>query len=572
MANYVDEAIAARKSGYDETQGFFDRQTMRKAGQAMAQGNRAGAAGELYGAGMIDAGRTLEQEGRNIEADTRKARMEDQELANNERKQKAEFLKQAATVLRQIPTEARAEAFTGKVAPALKAMGIPDDIIAQAGQHLDDTSLQTFIGEVNKAAEQYTLAPGSKRFDANGRLIAEAPFAPEYQKVGAGETLVEIGGGVGGGGDFGSHIGPMLEREGGFVASDGASGAPANFGINQRANPDIDVRNLTRDQAAQLYKERYWDAVGADQIPPEARAAVFDAAVNQGVDTAKQMWQQSGGDLGRFNDLRLQRYRQTPGYDKYGKSWERRVAETGGGARVIAQGQPKPEKSDAPSGYRWTAQGDLEAIPGGPAAEKAKGATKLAPQDSKYISEARTSAQQLSATVPLVDRFIELNTKVWTGGALGNNTLAGAAAMFDPRVAEMKAITDRLTPAMRQGMPGAASDRDVAMFQSATVGLGKPGPANQSVARALKAGAKRQADYVAFLENYAKENGSLLGAQEEWDAYAAANPMFDQDDKGNLTIRKQTPWRQYFGTSGGPAAAKGSSPASRPSLDQIFGQ
>lgn len=150
MANYVDEAIAARKSGYDETQGFFDRQTMRKAGQAMAQGNRAGAAGELYGAGMIDAGRTLEQEGRNIEADTRKARMEDRELANNERKQKAEFLKQAATVLRQIPNEARAEAFTGKVAPALKAMGIPDDIIAQAGQHLDDTSLQTFIGEVEK--------------------------------------------------------------------------------------------------------------------------------------------------------------------------------------------------------------------------------------------------------------------------------------------------------------------------------------------------------------------------------------------------------------------------------------
>jgi hypothetical protein len=32
-----------------------------------------------------------------------------------------------------------------------------------------------------EANEQYTLAPGSKRFDAMGKLVAEAPFAPEYR-------------------------------------------------------------------------------------------------------------------------------------------------------------------------------------------------------------------------------------------------------------------------------------------------------------------------------------------------------------------------------------------------------
>lgn len=31
----------------------------------------------------------------------------------------------------------------------------------------------------NEQAESYTLAPGSRRFDANGQLIAEAPFAPK---------------------------------------------------------------------------------------------------------------------------------------------------------------------------------------------------------------------------------------------------------------------------------------------------------------------------------------------------------------------------------------------------------
>ena len=244
MANYVDEAIAARKSGYDETQGFFDRQTMRKAGQAMAQGNRAAAAGELYGAGMIDAGRTLEQEGRNIEADTRKARMEDQELANNERKQKAEFLKQAATVLRQIPTQARAEAFTGKVAPALKAMGIPDDIIAQAGQHLDDTSLQTFIGELDNQVKLFNTSsgvvavnPAALQQDINDpnatRVVYQDPLYKPYREAQIEATQARAGASqasaaasraraakTGGGGKRGA-------------ASSGSPGLPAGFVLDR---------------------------------------------------------------------------------------------------------------------------------------------------------------------------------------------------------------------------------------------------------------------------------------------------------------------------------------------------
>lgn len=160
MANAIEDAIRARQSGYDETQGFFDRETSKRAGRAMAQGDRAAAADELYGAGMIDAGRTLEQEGRQVASDDRRARLEDQKLAREQQEQSATFLKQAATVLRQIPTEARAEAYVSKVAPALKAMGIPDDIIAQAGQHLDDMSLQTFIGEVDNQVKLFNTSSG----------------------------------------------------------------------------------------------------------------------------------------------------------------------------------------------------------------------------------------------------------------------------------------------------------------------------------------------------------------------------------------------------------------------------
>jgi hypothetical protein len=80
-------------------------------------------------------------------------------------------------------------------------------------------------------------------------------------------------------GGFNSVIDPLLKREGGFVARDGRSGAPANFGINQKYNPDVDVRNLTPDKAKELYRSRYWNAIDGDNLPPEAQAAVFDAVV-----------------------------------------------------------------------------------------------------------------------------------------------------------------------------------------------------------------------------------------------------------------------------------------------------
>jgi hypothetical protein len=186
---------------------------------------------------------------------------------------------------------------------------------------------------------------------------------------------------MGGAGGFDAVIDPLLQREGGFVAKDGRSGAPANFGINQRYNPDVDVRNLTPEKAKELYRSRYWDAIGGDQLPPEAQAAVFDAAVNQGPQRAMQWWRQSGGDLNRFNQLRLQHYRSRPDYAQNGKSWEARVAETGGGLqggagqdtvgglpgyRQVQAAQPKVTERwvDLPGGgQRNTVTGKTEGLP-----------------------------------------------------------------------------------------------------------------------------------------------------------------------------------------------------------------
>lgn len=94
------------------------------------------------------------------------------------------------------------------------------------------------------------------------------------------------------------------QHEGGFAAHD-ANNAPVNFGINQAANPDVDVRALTLDSAMQLAKTRYWDKSGAAGLSPDLAAAHFDTFyINPSV--ATRILQQSGGDPQRYMDLRQQ--------------------------------------------------------------------------------------------------------------------------------------------------------------------------------------------------------------------------------------------------------------------------
>lgn len=98
------------------------------------------------------------------------------------------------------------------------------------------------------------------------------------------------------GNSFDTAVSSLLKREGGYNASDGKSGAPVNFGINQRANPDIDVKGLTRERAVELYRERYWKAIGGDNLPPATALVALDAAALQGVGVAKKLISETNGD------------------------------------------------------------------------------------------------------------------------------------------------------------------------------------------------------------------------------------------------------------------------------------
>lgn len=115
-----------------------------------------------------------------------------------------------------------------------------------------------------------------------------------------------------------------------LVANDGGKGA-SKFGINQSANPDIDVQNLTREQAIQVYKQRYWDAIGADALPENMRLAAFDTAVNFGVTKARAMLEQAAGDPRKLADLRAAEHDRLVSadpntYGRYAEGWKQRDA------------------------------------------------------------------------------------------------------------------------------------------------------------------------------------------------------------------------------------------------------
>lgn len=162
-------------------------------------------------------------------------------------------------------------------------------------------------------------------YDENGQFVVDYRD-PEAFTLNEGQTRFQGGGGVPPSGGFESfYEGFLAPAEGGFVASDGRSGAPANFGVNQAANPDVDVRNLTREQAKQIMLERYWKPSGADQISdPRLQAIHADTAVNMGVGRAKEFLAQSGGDPSAYLALREQHYRRLGGKDLDG--WLKRNA------------------------------------------------------------------------------------------------------------------------------------------------------------------------------------------------------------------------------------------------------
>jgi len=85
-------------------------------------------------------------------------------------------------------------------------------------------------------------------------------------------------------------------------------GAETRYGISQRYNPDVDVKNLTLDGAKQIYLERYWIPAGCDDAPYPMDICLFDGAVNPQKGGNKELIKQEPENWQEFLLLRAARY------------------------------------------------------------------------------------------------------------------------------------------------------------------------------------------------------------------------------------------------------------------------
>lgn len=180
----------------------------------------------------------------------------------------------------------------------------------------------------------------------------------------------------------------------------------------------------------------------------------------------------------------------------------------------------------------------------------------------KRLESAQEETAKSNNVITSLDRFMQLNSKNETGARYavpGAKTIAGT---LSPEIGEMKSIVDMLTPMMRNGMPGAASDRDVAMFRGATVGLDKPKKANENIALGLKVANQNVIDKATFLSEYVSQYGHDRGSDVEWKKYLRENPIFDPlSPTGSYKInpRRKT-YNEWKGVSGTEAQTTPSAP------------
>lgn len=166
--------------------------------------------------------------------------------------------------------------------------------------------------------------------------------------------------------NFKEALAHVLLSEGGFVNHPKDPGGMTNLGCTKAVweeyvgHPvsEADMRALTPELVAPLYKRKYWDKVAGDDLPSGLDYAVFDAAINSGPGRAAKWLQEIvevtvDGAIGKgtlaavavmdtqnliaqYNDKRLQFLEALPTFATFGKGWTRRVSEVQSAASKLA--------------------------------------------------------------------------------------------------------------------------------------------------------------------------------------------------------------------------------------------
>lgn len=162
----------------------------------------------------------------------------------------------------------------------------------------------------------------------------------------------------------------LLHHEGGYVWHPEDPGGETNLGVTRavyeqwvgRQVMDGEMKTLTPDDVAPIYKKNYWDKVRGDDLPAGLDWAAFDWAVNSGAGRPAKAIQRcvgatQDGAIGPktlaaiankepdkiieyVHDIRQKFYEKLKTFKTFGRGWTRRNAETLKAALAMSQGEP----------------------------------------------------------------------------------------------------------------------------------------------------------------------------------------------------------------------------------------
>jgi lysozyme family protein len=148
----------------------------------------------------------------------------------------------------------------------------------------------------------------------------------------------------------------VLKHEGGYVNHPADPGGRTCLGVTQavweewvgRESSEKEMRSLTPEMVAPLYRRKYWDKIQGDNLPDGVDHAVFDFAVNSGPGRAAKFLQElvgvkADGAIGpmtlvavskkepqelikAYNAKRQAFLESLPTFATFGKGWSTRVA------------------------------------------------------------------------------------------------------------------------------------------------------------------------------------------------------------------------------------------------------
>lgn len=95
--------------------------------------------------------------------------------------------------------------------------------------------------------------------------------------------------------NFDEAFAKVINVEGGYVNDPNDAGGETKYGISKKQYPNLDIKNLTLDEAKAIYKKDFWNECQCENLPFWLAYHVFDAAVNSGNERAKIWLQRAVG-------------------------------------------------------------------------------------------------------------------------------------------------------------------------------------------------------------------------------------------------------------------------------------